>query len=282
MKNIIASIQAKLRQLAQVDGKNYQLILIRYFQERLIYRISVSEYCENFCLKGGTLLYALEQEKSRPTLDIDLLSLKILPNQSHLKNVFAEICQDNDHQDGVTFNLDSLITSEISKDAKYSGVRVKIEAYLGSIRQILQIDIGFGDIVTPRPIFMVYPTLLDMNMPHIWAYSIETVIAEKFEAMIDLAETNSRMKDFYDVFHLLKSPNLDIDILKEAIIQTFQRRQTSYQNLHPLFNIEFAIDAKRIIQWSAFLRKSKLNETIDFQEVMKSIKEHLLSIYKEV
>jgi predicted nucleotidyltransferase component of viral defense system len=175
-----------------------------------------------------------------------------------------------------------LITSEISKDAQYSGVRVKIEAYLGSIRQILQIDIGFGDIVTPRPIFMVYPTLLDMNMPHIWAYSIETVIAEKFEAMIDLAETNSRMKDFYDVFHLLKSPNLDINILKEAIIQTFQRRQTSYQNLHPLFNIEFAIDAKRIIQWSAFLRKSKLNETIDFQEVMKSIKEHLLPIYKEV
>jgi predicted nucleotidyltransferase component of viral defense system len=221
MKNSVTSIQARLRNLAQVDGKNYQLILIRYFQERLIYRLSVSNYIDNFCLKGGTLLYALEQEKSRPTLDIDFLGLKMSPEQSHLKEVFSEICQKDDDQDGVIFNLDSLVTSEISKEGKYSGVRIKVEALLGTMRQTLQIDIGFGDIVTPRPIFMVYPTLLLMNQPHIWAYSIESVIAEKFEAMIDLAETNSRMKDFYDVFHLLKAQNLQ----RNRFIRTFSAKR---------------------------------------------------------
>ena len=282
MKNLILSIQGKLRQLAQLDGKNYQLILIRYFQERLIYRLSVSNYQENFCLKGGALLYALEQEKSRPTLDIDLLGLKMSAEHAYLINVFIEICKIHDEQDGVIFNKSSLTATEITKEGKYSGVRVKVEAQLGNIRQNLQIDIGFGDIIIPKPILMVYPTLLEMNMPHIWAYSIESVIAEKFEAMIDLAETNSRMKDFYDVFQLLQSSNIQVEILNEAIVQTFRRRQTKFNRLHPLFYESFAKDEKRNQQWLAFLRKTKLNETIDFQEVMRIIKINLLPIYENV
>jgi predicted nucleotidyltransferase component of viral defense system len=282
MTNSVTSIQAKLRNLAQADGKNYQLILIRYFQERLIYRLSISNYCANFCLKGGALLYALEQEKSRPTLDIDLLGLKMSSEQLHLKHVFTEICQKNDEQDGVIFKLDSLVTSEIAKEGKYSGVRVKVDALLGSMRQTLQIDIGFGDIVIPKPVFMVYPTLLMMNKPQIWAYSIESIIAEKFEAMIDLAETNSRMKDFYDVFHLLQSDNLQKSTLQEAIIQTFKKRQTVFKIQHPLFNEAFATDAKRLIQWKSFLRKSKLDETLDFQVVMKAIRDDLFAFYERV
>ncbi len=282
MKNSVTSIQARLRNLAQADGRNYQLILIRYFQERLIYRLSVSNYCDNFCLKGGALLYALEQEKSRPTLDIDLLGLKMRSEQLHLKNVFTEICQKNDEQDAVTFNMDSLTTSEIAKEGKYSGVRIKIEAFLGTMRQTLQIDIGFGDIVTPKPIFMVYPTLLVMNQPHIWAYSIESVIAEKFEAMIDLAETNSRMKDFYDVYQLLQSHNFQNDILQEAIIQTFRKRQTIFKAQHPLFKEAFATDEKRLLQWQVFLRKTKLEISLDFQIVMKAIRDNLLPFYEKV
>lgn len=282
MTNSVTSIQVRLRNLAQSDGKNYQLILIRYFQERLIYRLSVSTYCDNFCLKGGALLYALEQKKSRPTLDIDLLGLRMNPEQLHLKHVFTEICQKNDEQDGVKFNSDSLVTSEIAKEGKYSGVRIKVDALLGTMRQTLQIDIGFGDIVIPKPVFMVYPTLLVMNQPHIWAYSIESVIAEKFEAMIDLAETNSRMKDFYDVFHLLQYDNLQKDILQEAIIQTFRKRETVFKIQHPLFNESFATDAKRLVQWQSFLRKTKLDETIDFQIVMKVIRKDLLLIYELV
>jgi predicted nucleotidyltransferase component of viral defense system len=282
MKNSVTSIQARLRNLAQADGRNYQLILIRYFQERLIYRLSVSNYCDNFCLKGGALLYALEQEKSRPTLDIDLLGLKMRSEQLYLKNVFTEICQKNDEQDAVTFNLDSLITSEIAKESKYSGVRIKIDAFLGTMRQTLQIDIGFGDVVTPKPVFMVYPTLLVMNQPHIWAYSIESVIAEKFEAMIDLAETNSRMKDFYDVYHLLQSNNFQKDMLLEAIIQTFRKRQTLFKAQHPLFNEAFGTDEKRLFQWQVFLRKTKLETSLDFQIVMKAIRDNLLPFYERV
>lgn len=282
MKNLILSIQGKLRQLAQIDGKNFQLILIRYFQERLIYRLSISHYRENFCLKGGTLLYALEQEKSRPTLDIDLLGLKMSAEHAHLIKVFIEICEKNDEQDGVIFNTNSLIATEITKEGKYSGVRLKVEAQLGNIRQNLQIDIGFGDIIIPKPMLMVYPTLLEMNEPHIWAYSIESVIAEKFEAMIDLAETNSRMKDFYDVFQLLQSGNIQEDNLNEAIVQTFRRRQTQFIDAHPLFNNTFSRDEKRNQQWLAFLRKTKLDETIDFQEVMQVIKTNLLPIYEKV
>jgi Nucleotidyl transferase AbiEii toxin, Type IV TA system len=202
--------------------------------------------------------------------------------QLHLKEVFTEICQKNDEQDGVTFNLDSLVTSEIAKEGKYSGIRIKIEAFLGNIRQTLQIDIGFGDIIIPKPVFMAYPTLLVMKQPHIWAYSTESVIAEKFEAMIDLAETNSRMKDFYDVFHLLKSNHIQKQILQEAIIQTFRKRQTVFKIQHPLFNESFATDSKRVAQWQSFLRKTKLDESIDFQIVMKIIRENLLLLYEQV
>ncbi len=188
----------------------------------------------------------------------------------------------NDEQDAVTFNIDSLTTSEIAKEGKYSGVRIKIDAFLGTMRQTLQIDIGFGDIVTPKPIFMVYPTLLVMNQPHIWAYSIESVIAEKFEAMIDLAETNSRMKDFYDVYQLLQSNNFQKDILQEAIIQTFRKRQTIFKIQHPLFNESFATDDKRLLQWQVFFRKTKLEISLDFQLVMEAIRDNLLPFYERV
>jgi predicted nucleotidyltransferase component of viral defense system len=203
MRNLIASIQTKLKQLAAAENKSYQLILTRFFQERLLYRIFISPYKSHFCLKGGALLYAFEKEASRPTLDIDLLGLKIDNDLLHFKDVFFEICQMEDTTDAVTFNLDTLTTAKINKVDKYAGVRVKIEVKLGNIKQNLQIDIGFGDVVTPNPIAMDYPTLLTMSVPKIQAYSIETLIAEKFEAMISLAEMNSRMKDFYDIYSLL-------------------------------------------------------------------------------
>ena len=256
--------------------------MIRYFQERLIYRLSVSEFCDHFCLKGGALLYALAQEKSRPTLDIDLLGMKLNPAQIHIKNIFTEICQNSEEQDGVTFDIQSLSTSEITKDDKYSGVRIKVEAFLGKMRHYLQIDIGFGDIVIPKPILMVYPTLLPMNEPRIWAYSIESVIAEKFEAMIDLAENNSRMKDFYDVCYLIQSDTFQKDILQEAIIQTFRRRQTGFKEQHPLFSESFATDSKRLLRWQAFLKKTKLDNSLDFQEVMGIIRKNLRPFYEQI
>ena len=146
----------------------------------------------------------------------------------------------------------------------------------------MQIDIGFGDIIFPAPVEMDYPTLLDMKSPVIKAYSIESLVSEKFEAMIDLSELNSRMKDFYDVFRILSKGDFDKDNLKMAIAQTFKNRATILPDNHPLFTKDFAEDNTRNIQWHAFLRKANLDQSISFEEVMDLIASELELIYNEI
>jgi hypothetical protein len=165
MKNVIASIQGILKVVAQAEKKGYQLILTRYFQERLLFRIFLSAHGQNFCLKGGALLFAWERERSRPTLDIDLLGMQISNDQDTLLRIFREVCAVPYQEDGVTLDLETLTASEITKEGNYNGTRIKIAANLGNIRQIMQIDIGFGDIITPAPVRMDYPTLLAMECP---------------------------------------------------------------------------------------------------------------------
>jgi predicted nucleotidyltransferase component of viral defense system len=282
MKDPIASIQGRLRQLAVQAGRQHQLLLTRYFQERFIYRVSVSEHSNHFCLKGGALLYALEGEKSRPTMDIDLLGLRLPNDLEHFRNIFTEICHIRYEPVGVIFLSDALTTTEIGKDRRYSGIRLEFEGRLGNIRQKMQVDIGFGDVITPDPVRMVYPTLLPMDTPQIKAYSVETIIAEKFEAMIDLADSNSRMKDFYDIHRLLLSQNFAPETLKEAIINTFQRRGTGYIGNHPIFHSDFGTDAKRSLQWRSFLKKSNLDQTIHLEDVLRQIEEHLRPIFESM
>ncbi|MBV6439905.1 MAG: nucleotidyl transferase AbiEii/AbiGii toxin family protein [Haliscomenobacteraceae bacterium CHB4] len=271
----IASIQHRLRQVARTSGADFQLVLIRFFQERLLFRLAATRYRNNLCLKGGALLYALEREKSRPTLDIDFLASKLRLDKEYFMEVFQVICCVPYEKDGVTFNLDSLDVQEIMERDKYAGLRIKVTAQLGNINQHLQIDIGIGDVITPAPVEMEYPTLLDMEAPCIQAYSPETVIAEKFEAMISLAEVNSRMKDFYDVYRLLQYGHYDAHILREAIHKTFQNRGTAYLAEHPLFTEAFASDPERQKMWKAFLKRSRLEEGLEFEIVMDLIKEVL-------
>jgi predicted nucleotidyltransferase component of viral defense system len=280
MRDYTASVQERLRQLASKTGRKHQLLLTRYFQERFIFRVSISAHAAHFCLKGGALLYALEGEKSRPTMDIDLLGLHIQNSQEHFRKIFTDICQIVYEPDGLRFLVETLTTSEIGKDRRYSGVRVEFEGRLGNIRQAMQVDIGFGDVMTPPPVSMEYPTLLLMDAPHIKAYSVETVIAEKFEAMIDLADSNSRMKDFYDVHRLLLTKNYEPAVLKEAIANTFGCRDTGYVANHPLFRAEFATNPLRISRWKAFLKKSGLDTSIDFKEVLRQIEECLYPVYE--
>jgi predicted nucleotidyltransferase component of viral defense system len=282
MTNSIASIKSRLTNIAQKEKQTYQLILIRYFTERLIYRLSISDFKNHFCLKGGALLYAFEQETSRPTMDLDLLGLHISNEQLKLKTVFQTISQIACEVDSVIFLSDAITTSEIQKEGRYLGIRLKIEGRLGNIRQMLQVDIGFGDIVTPAPIEMTYPTLLSMPSPQIMAYSIETVIAEKFDAMINLATQNTRMKDFYDVFRLLQNDSYREDVLIDAISNTFQQRATPFEKNPVVFTQDFAENAKRLFQWNTFLRKMNKHvtlEDIDFRTVMAVIIERLKPIY---
>jgi predicted nucleotidyltransferase component of viral defense system len=282
MKNSIASIQARLKTLAEQDKTAYQIVLIRYFTERLMYRISASAYKKHFCLKGGVLLYAYERESSRPTMDLDLLGLHISNEQEQMKMVFQAICQMECPEDCVSFLHETIITSEITKEGRYSGVRIKMEGRLGNIRQLLQIDVGFGDIVTPAPVEMAYPTLLPLPEPKILAYSLETVIAEKFEAMISLAAQNSRMKDFYDVYRLFENAEIDDALLTMAIQNTFRQRETPVEPNHVVFSPEFSENLKRQQDWGAFLRKMGRFTEVEpliFEEVMLVIRSRLEPIY---
>ncbi|MCB0531996.1 MAG: nucleotidyl transferase AbiEii/AbiGii toxin family protein [Saprospiraceae bacterium] len=279
MKNIAASIRGRLQKIARETRTDFQLLIIRYFQERMLFRLSKSGFKDNFCLKGGALLYAWEGDQSRPTLDLDLLGMRIAADQARMKDAFSQLCTILYEVDGVVFSVDSISTSEITKEGKYPGVRLKVIAQLGNIKQNLQIDIGFGDIITPEPVLMQYPVILDLEAPEIQAYSVETVIAEKFEAMIDLGELNSRMKDFYDLYRLLQSGKFDLDTLEEAVKTTFENRQTPYTERHPLFEEKFATDSQRLVQWAAFIRKSRL-DMIEFGEVYKIIRNRLEPIYR--
>lgn len=272
--------QINTRRLLNISRKeqlSFQMILSRYIQERFLYRVSVSEYASKFLLKGGALLYVFDLFAARPTLDIDLLGIGVKNSLPNMKNIFSEICSINEESDGVTFDVESLEVMELMANKKYRGVRITVPVRLHSMKENLSIDIGFGDIVTPSPVQIEYPLLLDDKpAATLLAYSPETIVAEKFDAMISLSENNSRMKDFFDVYRFIQRGNLNSAILEEAITGTFVNRGTKYQEGHPLFTEEFANNSVRQTRWKAFLKRIKYSETLDFPSVMGEIREFLL------
>jgi len=277
------SIRAILKNIADKESIDFQLLIIRYLHERLLYRIANSKYANNFILKGGALLYAIEGLHIRPTVDIDMLAKRINNDEGQIKQIFRTICDVKYDDDCVIFNINSLETADISKDEKHSCIRIFVESQFDTIRQRLQIDIGFGDVITPEPVLISYPTLLDeLSSPKIMAYSIETIIAEKFEAMIALSILNSRMKDFYDVYTLLNNNKIENYNLRSAIFQTFIQRDTNFTENHPLFSESFYEDKYRQTMWKAFLRKIGYPDDLDFSIVVKSIVERLYPIYYEL
>ncbi|MEM6769426.1 MAG: nucleotidyl transferase AbiEii/AbiGii toxin family protein [Bacteroidota bacterium] len=272
----VASIQGKLKAYAKAKGKIHQNILVKFFQERLLFRLSKSSYRNNFLLKGGALAYSISEEESRHTKDIDLLLKRLSSETKFLVAVFAEIAI-IDGDDGVVFAADTIKADTITKEGSYTGTRIKLEARLGNIKQWTQVDIGVGDYVTPGPREIVYPTILDeLQAPNLIAYSIESLIAEKFNAMIDLGVFNSRMKDFYDVHKFIHL--CDPSVLNVAISNTFRVRATKWAKDHPLFQDSFYADPDRLRQWELFLKKNHLTRT-DFEDVKGRIVSVLMPIY---
>lgn len=259
-------------------GIQYMQVLLRYIQERMLYRLSISQYRDNFCLKGSALLFAYEKFKARPTKDIDFLGDRISRDKETIKQAFRQICSIQCPEDGLTFdNRETDIKVEdISLDKEYNGVTVSVTAHLGTAVVPFSMDIGFGDIVIPTPQELDYPLLLD-DMPavSINAYSLETVVAEKFQTMIDRALANSRMKDLYDVYSILSLQELDENILSDAIVSVFNNRGTGYDNNHPLFNGEFKNDPVKQTQWNAFLKKMKYKGDLPLMDVVDYITERL-------
>lgn len=270
------SVKAKLLNVSRSEGQRYQMLVTRYIQERLLYRLSISRFHDHFFLKGGVLLYAHKQFLARPTLDIDFMGHQIDNDKENIKNVFAEICAISYEQDGVIFYIDTLRTDDIAVEKKYPGVRLILTASIDTIRQDVSMDIGFGDVITPQPSELDYPNLLD-GFPdtNIMAYSLETVVAEKFQTMVSRAEANSRMKDFYDLYTVLQGRKCDTEILYEAIKATFKNRQTDYLENHVAFSSEFADSTDLNIRWNAFMKKLKVSTQLTFSEVMSYLQVQL-------
>src|SRR5574344_1411234 len=242
-KNIGKSIKTRLLNLAKEEKQDYMKVLVRYLHERLLFRISASPYRSHFLLKGSTLLFALDGFKARPTIDIDLLGERISNDRDNLKEVFQKICAIECVDDGVAFDPSSLDLEPIAVEKKYPGTCVKVVAHLDTIVQQISIDIGFGDIVTPYQLSLDYPLLLpDVPSEELYAYSLETLIAEKFHTMVDRDESNSRMKDFFDVYQLFTNHNIDRQLLAEAIASTFRNRNIIYNESPMLFTEKFSSD----------------------------------------
>jgi predicted nucleotidyltransferase component of viral defense system len=276
--NIAASVHRQLLNVNRTLNEDFNYVLTRFAIERLLYRLVKSGQSDKFVLKGATLFLVWTGRTYRPTKDLDLLGYGDI-SAKELKVLFGQICNTHVESDGLVFDAQSVKVSEIREDQEYQGKRVELSAKFGKARINLQIDIGFGDSITPEAQEITYPTLIDLPAPHIRAYPRETVIAEKLQAMVDLGITNSRMKDFSDVYVLSKQFDFDGDILAEAIAATFNRRKTPIPSDIPLaFTDAFAADSDKITQWRSFLHRGRFvtNLPEELSEVVQTIKAFLM------
>ena len=267
-----ASVLARLKNLSKSRRQDYQHILLRYATERFLYRLSVSGYADNFVLKGGNLFVIWQNgDNSRPTMDSDLLCFGDTSHE-HLRMVFSSIAGMED-SDGVMFDAEGIAVEAIREDTKYGGTRVTFNAFIGTVRIPLQFDIGVGDAITPAPEQANFPVLLDGSPPHLKIYPMATVIAEKLEAMVVRGGSNSRMKDFYDIWQLSRLAEHSARTLRTAIENTFQRRGTEFPRELPYaLTVEFAHRPEKPVQWHAFCRKNHLSDApLDFGEIVMSI-----------
>ena len=253
-KNMAVSVRDRLLNLARERGEDFQLILTRYGLERLLYRLGKSDYRDLFILKGAMLFVLWSDQPHRPTRDVDFLGFGD-SSETGLKTVFRELCEIPVEDDGLTLIADSIQVDAIRDDTEYGGMRVKLFGELAGARILIQADIGFGDAVTPDPRNIEYPTLLDNPAPFLKAYPRETVVAEKYQALVNLGMANSRMKDFYDIWIISSEFDFDGLTLSEAISNTFSRRHTPLPEHVPFgLSPEFYRDSQKNTQWSAFVR----------------------------
>ena len=282
-KNYGKSIRTKLLNVAKKENIFYQTILTRYFQERLLYRMSQTRYRNNFYLKGGALMYAYERFAARPTLDIDFLGNNISNEGTSIIAAFKEISSVPFEEDGVIFDVEHITAQNITEFKDYHGIRLSIPVKMDSIAQVLTMDIGFGDVVTPSPVNLDFPILLEhLPCANILAYSLETVIAEKMHAIIDLADQSSRMKDYYDLHRILKEEKYDSEVLQEAIIRTFENRHTPYNENTMFFRKDFGINQQMEVRWKAFMRKITKATDLSFSEVVAFIQETLRPYWENI
>lgn len=256
--NVAASVKQRLLNVAHKRNEDFGFTLSRYAIERLLYRVAVSPMQRSFILKGATLFTVWSGVPHRATRDLDLLDLGF-SSPEILARTFRELCAIETTPDGLLFDEASVRAAPIREDNIYGGIRITLVAKLGTTRIPVQVDVGFGDDIVPAPEDVTLPTLLDFSAPALRAYPKETVIAEKFHAMVVVGMTNSRMKDFFDIAWLAEKFAFNDAPLRTAITATFARRRTSLPEGMPLaLTVEFYGDDAKQQQWKGFLRRVNL------------------------
>ncbi len=275
-ESVVKSVHQRLLNIRDATGEQFNHLLMRYGLERLLYRIQAAGHSETFVLKGAMLFALWHDVPGCPTRDIDLLGFGDLTHD-RLHAIFTDACAVKVEDDGLRFDPDSIQTDDIRDDQEYHGVRVRLLGFLGRARLAIQIDVGFGDSLTPPPDHIEYPAILNYPAPRLRAYHPATVVAEKLNATVVLGALNSRMKDFYDMHVILAHMDLGDELLRDAIRETFERRNVPLPEGVPVaFTPEFLEDGIKVTQWQAFLRRSSLSSFgLDLATVLADLKKRL-------
>jgi len=260
-KDLPASVRGRLRNLARARGEDMLYLLSRYALERLLYRLGRSPFADQFVVKGALLFALWRDHPHRPTRDLDLLSFGS-DDADRIRQVFTDLCAlplPSDDPDGLEFQRETVQVTPIRETQQYGGLRVAMWCFLGQTRIRIQVDIGFGDVVTPAAAYADFPSLIGLPSPHVRVYPPETVVAEKFEALVRLGAINSRVKDFYDLWALASERAFSGAVLGQALRATFTRRGTALPASPPLALTEaFAADPDKLQLWQAFVSRTKL------------------------
>lgn len=282
-KNIGASVRQKLLNYSQTHGVNYNFLLLRYASERFLYRLGRSVHGERFVLKGAAL-YAVWQSESasmpsRPTRDVDFWSAGA-PEAELIIATLREVLANPVEDDGMIFDANSIVGENRRINEEYPGCKIEIDASLDGARLRVSIDFGFGDAITPQARVVEYPTILESSpAPSLRVYPRETVVAEKFEAMVSLEMENSRLKDFYDLWILSQNFEFDGAVLSGALRRTFERRQTALSGEMPVALTEkFSRDTAKMAQWKAFGKRIFASDLPPLHEITEQLQRFLLPV----
>ncbi|MEW6568909.1 MAG: nucleotidyl transferase AbiEii/AbiGii toxin family protein [Chloroflexota bacterium] len=277
-RDLAASVKSRLLRLAKDRSEELQHVLVRYTIERLLYRLWCSPYADTFILKGAILASAWEGGGYRPTKDLDLLGHGSKSPEA-VAEVFRQIAGTEVEPDGLAFDPATVAAEPILEEARYGGVRVHLIARLGKARIPLQVDVGFGDPVTPGPVSLDFPSMLDLPSPSLRAYPAETIVAEKYETLVRLGVRTSRIKDFYDLWYLAMHFSFQGELLRRAIANTFRARGTSLPSKLPFaLTEEFGADRPKQALWKAFTKRSGITSPGDLAEALALLRTFLLPV----
>lgn len=280
MSDIGAAVLAKLRNKAKTSGVSYQQCLQLFFQEEFLRKLATSSYAENLVLKGGLFIYTLTKFESRATVDIDFLLVHLSNDLERMDSIISEILAVYTGNDFIEFEAKKM--EPIAVQRKYHGVSTQIIGHIKNVRVPFNVDIGVGDVIVPKAKKRKIKTQLEgYESPEIFTYSLESTIAEKFDAILQRYELTGRMKDFYDIYYLAHTFDFDGLMLKEAIIQTLQNRGTAYKDDSFERVMQLADDEDMQIKWRYFLKDIRSSD-LDFRTVMNTIKVFLLPVYAAI